>query len=109
MEERMFQVQRNVWAKKDLEKASFIDGSGPVQAMLMLSRVWLFVTLWAVAHQAPLSIGFVRQEYKSGLPFSPPEDRPDPEIEPASPVSPALQADSLPLGLSGKPLQARPK
>ena len=64
---------------------------------------------WAVARQAPLSIGFVRQEYKSGLPFSPPEDRPDPEIEPASPVSPALQADSLPLGLSGKPLQARPK
>ena len=75
----------------------------------MLSRVRLLVTLWAVALQAPLSRGFVRQEYKSGLPFSPPEDCPDPEIEPASPVSPASQADSLPLGPSGKPLQARPK
>ena len=76
--------------------------------MLMLSHVRLFVTLRAVALQAPLSRGFVRQEYKSRLPFSPPEDCPDPEIEPASPVSPALQADSSPLGPSGKPLQARP-
>ena len=48
-----------------------------------LSRVQLFVT---VAHQAPLSMGFSRQEYWSGLPF------PDPGIEPTSPVSPALQA-----------------
>ena len=57
-----------------------------------LSRVGLFVTLWTIAHQAPLSMGFSRQEYWSGLPFSSPEDLPDPGIEPKSP---ALQADAL--------------
>ena len=43
-----------------------------------LSCVQLFVTLWTVARQAPLSMGFFRQEYWSGLPFPPPEDFPDP-------------------------------
>ena len=52
------------------------------------------VTLWTVAHQAPLSKKFSRQEYWSGLPFPSPGDLPDPGIKP---VSPALQADSLPL------------
>ena len=46
------------------------------------SRVQLFATPWTVAHQAPLSMGFSRQEYWSGWPFPPPEDLPDPEIEP---------------------------
>ena len=55
-----------------------------------------------VARQAPLSMGFLRQEYWSGLPFPPPGDLPDPGIEPTSPVSPALQADSLPTEPSGK-------
>ena len=50
----------------------------------MLSSVWLFATLWTAAHQAPLSMGFSRQEYWSGLPFPPPEDLPNPEIEPIS-------------------------
>ena len=54
------------------------------------SRVWLFVTLWTVAHQAPLSVGFPRQEYWSGLPCPPPGDLPDQAIEPASLMSPAL-------------------
>ena len=56
------------------------------------SCVWLFVTLWAVAHQGPLSMGFSRQEHwnSPGLPFSPPGDLPNPGIEPKSPVSPAL-------------------
>ena len=40
------------------------------------THVWLFATLWAVAHQAPLSMGFSRQEYWSGLPFPPPGDLP---------------------------------
>jgi len=47
------------------------------------------VTLWTVAHQAPLSVEFPRQEYWSGLPFPPPGDLPDPGIEPTSPASPA--------------------
>ena len=44
------------------------------------SRVWLFATLWTVAHQAPLSMGFSRQEYWSGWPCPPPGDLPDPGI-----------------------------
>ena len=61
-----------------------------------LSRVQLFATLGTLACQAPLSMGFFRQEYWSGLSFPPPGDPPSPGIEPASPVSPALQEDSLP-------------
>ena len=51
-----------------------------------------FVIPWPVAHQGPLSMGFLRQEYWSVLPFPSPGDLPDPEIEPGSPT---LQADSL--------------
>ena len=56
------------------------------------SCVWLFVTLWTVAHQAPLSMGFSRQEYWSGLPCLPPGDLPQPGIKL---MSPALQVESL--------------
>ena len=58
------------------------------------------MTSWIVAHQAPLSIGFSRQEYWSGLPFPSPGDLPDPGIEPRSP---ALQGGSLPAEPQGKP------
>ena len=54
------------------------------------SHVQLFVTLWTIAHQTPLSVGFSRQEYWSGLLFPSPGDIPNPGIEPASLVSPAL-------------------
>ena len=54
------------------------------------SHVQLFVTLWTVASEASLSMGFSRQESWSGLPCPPPEDLPDPVIEPASLMSPAL-------------------
>ena len=54
------------------------------------SHVQLFATLWTVARQASLSTGFSRQEYWSGLPCPPPEDLPDPEIEPKSLMSSAL-------------------
>ena len=57
-----------------------------------LSRVRLYVTPWTVAYQAPLSMGFSRQEYWSGLPFSSPRDLPDPGIETGSPI---LQANCL--------------
>ena len=46
----------------------------------VVSLVWLFVTLWNVAHQVPLSLGFSRREYQSGLPFAPPEYLPDPGL-----------------------------
>ena len=57
------------------------------------SCVWLFAILWTVAHQTLLSMGFSRQEYWSGLPFSSPEDLPDPGIELRFPTR---QVDSLP-------------
>ena len=57
-----------------------------------LSCVQLFATLWTVAYMAPLSMGFSRQEYWSGLPFPSPGDLPNPGIEPGSP---ALEADAL--------------
>ena len=60
--------------------------------MKSLSRVRLFETPWTVAYHTPLSMGFSRQEYWSGLPFPSPEDLPDPGIEPRSP---ALYADAL--------------
>ena len=58
----------------------------------LFSHLQLFVMLWTVAHQAPLSMGFPRQEYWSGLPCPPPGDLSDAGIETVS----ALQADSLP-------------
>ena len=55
-----------------------------------LSRVRLFATPWTVACQAPLSMGFSKQEHWSGLPCPPPGDLPDPGFEPKSLVFPAL-------------------
>ena len=54
------------------------------------------MTLLTVAGQAPLSVGFFRQGYWSGLPFPSPGDLPNPGVEQISHVFPALQADSLP-------------
>ena len=51
-----------------------------------LSHVQLFATPWIVAYQVPLSMGFPRQEYWSGLPFPSPGELPDPGIEPESPA-----------------------
>ena len=59
------------------------------------SCVWLFATLWTVAHQASLSMGFSRQEYWNGFPFPSPGDLPNSGIKPKSSSSPALQVDSL--------------
>ena len=66
----------------------------------VLSCVQLFATPWTVAHQAPPSVEFSRQEYWSGLPCPPPGNHPNPGIEPRSPT---LQLDSLPSEQSGKP------
>ena len=67
------------------------------------SPVRLFVTLWTIAQQAPLSMGFSKQEYWSGLPCPPPGDLPNPGIKLASFLSPALQVDSLALSHLGSP------
>ena len=65
------------------------------------SHVRLFVTPWAVTHQAPLSMEFFRQEYWSGLPFPSPRDLSDPGIERGSPT---LQANALPSEPPWKPI-----
>ena len=66
----------------------------------LLSRVQLFVTLWTVARQASLSMGFPRQEYWSGLPFLSPGDLPNPGMEP---LSPALAGEFFTTEPPGKP------
>ena len=69
----------------------------------VLSLVLLFMTLWTVAYQDPLTLGLSRQEYWNGLPFPLPGDLLDSGIEPVFPESPALQVDSLPLSHQGSP------
>ena len=74
---------------------SFIECSFYLISLFVLgsqlpSRVRLFVPLWTAAPQAPLCMGFSRQEYWSGWPFPPPRDLPNPGIEPASLASPTL-------------------
>ena len=66
------------------------------------SCVWLFVTLWTVAHQTSLSTGFYRQEYWNGLPCPFSGDLPDWEIRPASLMSAASAGSSLPQVLTEK-------
>ena len=69
----------------------------PIAVLLFFSHSVVsdsFATLWIVAHQAPLSMGFPRQEYCSGLTFPPPGDLPNPEMEPGFPT---WQVKSLPL------------
>ena len=69
-----------------------------------LSHVQVLVTLWTVARQAPLSMGFSRQEYWNGLPCPPPGALPDPGIEPESLTSILhWQVGSLPLAPLGSP------
>ena len=79
----------------DVDNAHFSEHSGLMEIdrkifcfvlIQSLSHVQLFATPWTVAHQAPLSMGFLRQEYWSGLPLPSPGDLPDTGIEPASPI-----------------------
>ena len=77
------------WSKISWNSVVLVDQSCPI-----------FATLWTVAHRAPLSIGFPRQENWSGLPFPSPRALHDPGIKP---TSPALQVDSLPLSHLGSP------
>ena len=92
------------WWKSVVHLSNFRggDGRGNAQVNSMHAKslrcVWLFAIPQTVAHQAPLSMGFSRQEDWSGLPFPPPGDLPDPGIKP---VSPALQVDPLPLNHLG--------
>ena len=78
--------------KKHAPTQIYISGLQP------LSHVRMSATPWTVAHQAPLSTGFSRQEYWSGLPFPTPGDQANPGIKS---VASALKADSLPVSHLG--------
>ena len=91
------------------ERQSVVEGTATLSAepgsisvcgSLVTKSCPALVTPWTVACQAPLSIGFLRQECWSGLPFPSPGDLPNPGTEP---LSPALQADSLSIEPAGKP------
>ena len=71
-----------------------------------LSHIRLFVTLWAIAYQAPLSKGFPRQEYWSGLPFPSPADLPDSGIKPGLWPYRERHAYSLPFESPGKAIHS---
>ena len=73
----------------------------------MLSCVLLLATLWTVAHQTPLSMGFPRQKHWNGLPFSSPGTLPDPEVEPVSVVSSASAGRFLTTSSTGKARESR--
>ena len=80
-----------LWHHCDFQELKHLDLSvlnehGPAAecGCILCSR--LFATLWTIAHQAPLSMGFARQEYWSGSPFPPPGDLPNPGIKRASPA-----------------------
>ena len=88
------------------------DQQVDARARMCSSRIWLFVTPCSVARQAPLSLGFSRQEYWSGLTFPSLGDLPDPGIKPGSLASPALAGevvDSLPLRHLGSPMVIWPR
>ena len=63
-----------------------------------------FRTMWTVSRQDPLSMGFIRLEYWSGLPFPTPDNLPDPGFEPASLVPPALEGVFFTNALPEKPI-----
>ena len=69
--------------------------------VLVAQSCLTLLTPWTIACQAPLSMGFSREGYWSGLPFPSPDNLPNPEIKPGSPAS---QADILPSESPGKPL-----
>ena len=92
-----------LWSGTGLRAFSIQPHLSSAAAAQALSCVWRLLTLWTVACQVPLSMGFFRQDYLSRLPFPPPKPLSNLQIKPESPVSPALQVDSLLLNHWGSP------
>ena len=93
-------VQYHVLKRRKNNLKTALTSERKERKLKSLSCIQLFGTPWTVAHQAPLSVGFSRQEYWSGVPFPSPGDLLDPGIKPGSPT---LQADALPSEPPGKP------
>ena len=83
-------MQNDIATLKSILRVITLNINLNVCACCVLSHIWLFVTPWSVAYQAPLSMEFSRQEYSSGLPFLTRGILPNPGIEPVSPLPPAL-------------------
>ena len=88
------EVWKSLNIYRNIQQGLLIYSRQYIQCLLLahaqeLSCVHVFVTSWILTYQAPLSIGFPRQKYWSGLPFPPPGDLPDPKIKPTSPAAPA--------------------
>ena len=93
-------VSYSPWDHKELDMTKWLTPFGMLLLLSPFICVQLCVTLWTAAHQAPLSMGFSRQEYCSGLWCPLPRDLPDPGIKPRSPE---LPVHSLPLSYQGSP------
>ena len=101
--------KENSWVKMwrpEITQHTCAQGIHVCMCIQSLSRVWLFVIPWTVAHQAPLSMGFPRQEYWRGLPFPPPGDLPNPGIELATLEVPALEGKFFTTEPPGNPLRS---
>ena len=90
----MWESNKSIWSVWNIHSTEEACQSRAVECMLgHFSRVRLSVSIRTVAHQAPLSMGFSRQEHWSGSPCPPPGDLQDPGIEPASLMSPAWRGE----------------
>ena len=94
-------IKKNLCKQQDIQW-SFLQRPKLENMLSHFSHVWLFVTLWAVVRQAPLSIVFSRQESWTGFPCPPPRNLPDPGLEHASLCLLHQQVGSLPPVLPGK-------
>ena len=96
------------WCVSDLRMHCLGVKGNPANCMCCVlshfSHIRLFLTLWTVTCQGPLSVGFSRQEHWSGVPFPLSGDLPNTRIKPTSLTASALQVDSLPLSHWGSPL-----
>ncbi|CAI9174745.1 unnamed protein product [Rangifer tarandus platyrhynchus] len=104
MTEAACSIELRLNASLAMEPFLRFQPKGIFPSLLGCSVVSDSVTPWSVAHQAPLTMRFSRQEYWSGLPFPSPRDLPKSAIKPTFPVSFELQIASLPTEPSGKPL-----
>ena len=97
-----------LWFKPPPQSAVMHHGGSSKPILLLFSHSVVnnsLVTLWTAAGQAPLSMGFPRQEYWSGLPLPSPGDLPDPGIEPVSPALAGRLFTAAPPGNPSKPIQ----
>ena len=99
-----FYLEKNISQVKKLNNKTVFKNI-QLSSIQSLSRVRLFVTPWTVAHQAPLSMEFSRQEYCSGWPVPFLGDLPNSGIEPASPVSTALTSGFFTTEPPWKPME----